>query len=102
MAYVPLVLVGEIVSAYFVGTVFIITVYPLMTNQYVKFNRYILAGLLVIFILNVHLPKSINAGTKENRQLALISILRDFAIASFALHIAAGVHHQHFHLEESD
>jgi hypothetical protein len=73
-----------------------------MTNQYVKFTGYILAALLVIFILTIHLPNFLNAGALETRQLALISILKDLAIASFALHIAAGAHHQHFHLEESD
>jgi hypothetical protein len=36
------------------------------------------------------------------RQLAYVSLLKDTAIACFALHIAAGAHHQHFHLEESD
>jgi putative oxidoreductase len=34
--------------------------------------------------------------------MALINILKDTAIMGFALHIAAGAHHQHFHLENSD
>jgi len=102
MAYVPSELLGGIVWAYFVGTAFILTGISFMTNQYVKFTGYILAALLVIFILTIHLPNFLNAGAMETRQLALISILKDLAIASFSLHIAAGAHHQHFHLEESD
>ena len=73
-----------------------------MTNQYVKFTGYILAALLVFFILSIHIPNFLNAGSKEIRQLAIISILKDLAFAAFSLHLAAGAHHQHFHLEESD
>jgi hypothetical protein len=36
------------------------------------------------------------------KRQALINLLKDTAIMSFSLHIAAGAHHQHFHLEESD
>jgi hypothetical protein len=43
-----------------------------------------------------------DSGDKEMRIFALINILKDTAIAAFSLHIAAGAHHQHFHLEESD
>jgi hypothetical protein len=73
-----------------------------ITNQFVKVTGYILFVLLVFFILTVHVPNYTHAGDKEMRQLALINILKDTAIAGFALHIAAGAHHQHFHLEESD
>jgi len=68
----------------------------------VKFTGYILAALLIFFILSIHLPNYLNAGMAETKQLALINILKDTAITGFALHIAAGAHHQHFHLEESD
>jgi hypothetical protein len=43
-----------------------------------------------------------NSGDKEMRQMALINILKDTAIAGFALHIAASAHHQHIHFEEND
>lgn len=102
MAYVPSELLGGIIWAYFVGTAFILTGISFLTNQYVKFTGYILAALLVIFILTIHVPNFLNAGAKDTRQLAFINILKDLAITGFALHIAAGAHHQHFHLEESD
>lgn len=102
MAYVPSELLGGIVWAYFVGVTFILTGLSFMTNQYVKFTGYILAAMLVFFILSIHIPNFLNAGSKEIRQLAIISILKDLAIAAFSLHLAAGAHHQHFHLEESD
>ncbi len=102
MVYVPLSLVGGIKWAYVVGGAFILVGLSFLTNQFVKITSYLLVIMLVIFILTVHLPNYNNAGDKEMRQLALINILKDTAIAGFALHIAAGAHHQHFHLEDSD
>jgi len=102
LLYVPLSLVGGIIWAYIVGGAFIIVGLSFLTNQFVKFTSYFLVIMLVIFILTIHVPNFINAGDKEMRQWALISILKDTAIVGFALHIAAGAHHQHFHLEESD
>jgi uncharacterized membrane protein len=102
LVYVPLSLVGGIIWAYIVGGAFIIVGLSFLTNQYVKFTSYMLVIMLIIFILTIHVPNFMNAGDKEMRQWALISILKDTAIVGFALHIAAGAHHQHFHLEEAD
>jgi len=102
LVYVPDFLPLGIKWAYIVGGAFILVAISYLTNQYVKFSSYLLFVLLVVFILTIHLPNYNNAGDKEMRQLALINILKDTAIAAFALHIAAGAYHQHFHLENSD
>jgi putative oxidoreductase len=99
--YIPSI-PGGILWAYFVGAAFILVGISFITNQYVKFAGYLLAGLLFIFVLGVHFPNWLNAGDKEMKAMALINILKDTAIAAFALHIAAGAHHQHLHLEDSD
>ena len=100
--YVPDFLVGGIIWAYLVGGAFILVGLSFMTNQYVKFSSYLLVVLLIIFIVTIHWQNYRHAGDKEMRQMALINMLKDTAIVGFALHIAAGAHHQHFHLEESD
>lgn len=102
LVYVPLSLVGGITWAYIVGGAFVLVGVSFLTNQYVKLTSYLLVIMLIIFILTIHWPNYKNAGDKEMRQLALINILKDTAIMGFALHIAAGAHHQHFHLEDSD
>ena len=102
MVYIPPSLPGGITWAYVVGTAFILAGISFLTNQYVKVTGYVLFVLLIIFILIIHLPNYTHAGDKEMRQWALINILKDTAIAGFSLHIAAGAHHQHFHLEDSD
>ena len=102
MVYVPTSLPGGTVWAKIVGTAFIVVGISFITNQYVKITGYILAALLIFFILSVHIPTYMNAGSSEIKQQALINILKNTAIMAFILHIAAGAHHQHFHLEESD
>jgi uncharacterized membrane protein len=100
--YVPLWLVGGVVWAYIVGAAFILVGLSFLTNQYVKFTSYLLAALLIFFIVSVHVPNFFNAGDKEMRQFALINILKDTAITGFALHIGASAYHQHFQLENTD
>lgn len=102
LVYVPLSLVGGIKWAYLVGGAFILVGLSFLTNQFVKFTGYLLAIMLLIFILTIHLNNYLHAGDAEMRQLALLNILKDTAIMGFALHIAAGAHHQHLHYEESD
>ena len=102
LVYVPLSLVGGIKWAYVAGGAFILVGMSFLTNQFVKITSYLLVLMLIIFILTIHVPNYMQAGDRDMRQLALINILKDTAIMGFALHIAAGAHHQHFHLENSD
>lgn len=102
LVYVPSFLPGGITWAYVVGICFIIVGLSFATNQYVKITSYLLAAFLVFFILTVHLPNAMNAASPEYRLFALINIMKDTAIAGFALHIAASAHHQHLHFEEND
>ena len=102
LVYVPDFLPGGIRWAYVVGGAFILVGISFISNQYVKFTSYLLAILLVIFILTIHVPNALNAGAPEMRQWALINVLKDTAIVGFALHIGAGAHHQHLHFEDSD
>ena len=99
---VPQFLPGGIYWVYLVGAAFILVALSFLTNRFVKVAAYLLALILIIFILTIHLPNFMYAGDKEMKQLALISLLKDAAIACFALHIAAGAHHQKLHLEDSD
>jgi putative oxidoreductase len=102
LVFVPNFLPGGINWAYIVGAAFILVSISFLTNRMVKISGYVLAVLLLIFILTIHVPNYLNAGDKEMRQLALINILKDTAIFGFALHVAAGAHHQKLHLEEAD
>ncbi|MBK8953357.1 MAG: hypothetical protein IPM85_14935 [Chitinophagaceae bacterium] len=102
LVYVPDFLPLGIKWAYIVGGAFILVSISYLTNQYVKISSYVLFVLLIFFILTIHWPNFRNAGTAEMRQFALLNILKDTAIAAFALHIAASAYHQHFNLDNND
>ncbi len=102
LVFLPEFMPGGIIWVYFVGAAFILVALSFLTNKMVKLAGYLLAVLLIIFILTIHLPNYLNAGDKEMKQIALINLLKDTAIVGFALHIAAGAHHQKLHLEDSD
>lgn len=102
MVFVPDFIPGGIIWAYFTGAAFILVGLAFITNKMVKLAGYVLAVLLIIFIVTIHIPNYLYAGNKEMQTMALINLLKDTAIAGFALHIAAGAHHQKLHLEDSD
>ena len=102
VGYVPPSLPGGITWVYVIGGALILVGISFVTNQFVKLSSYLLFVLLAVFVLAIHVPNYMNAGDKDVRQMALVNILKDTAIAAFALHIAAGAHHQHLHFEESD
>lgn len=74
---------------YIPGAAFILAAVAFITNRMVKLAAYLLAVLLFIFVLTIHLPNFMNAGEASVRQGEFINILKDTAIAAFAMHIAA-------------
>jgi len=75
-------------SIYLTGLAFIF-------NRFVSIAGYILAALVISFVLMIHLPEYLNAGHPEMRQLAFVNLLKDLALAGFALYIAANTKNQH-------
>lgn len=89
IVFVPDFLPGGILWVYVVGVAFILVAIALIAHRYVKVAGYLLAFLLIAFIFTVHLPNWMDAGDPEMRQQALTNILKDSAIAAFALFIAS-------------
>jgi len=102
VVYVPSYMPGGIIWVYFVGAAFILVAIAFVTNKMVKAAGYLLAFLLIVFVLTVHFPNYLDTGDKEMKQMALISILKDTALAGFALHIAASAYHQKLNLDNND
>ena len=98
---VPEFLPGGMVWVYIVGVAFILAAISFMTNILVKTAAYLLAVLLLIFVFTVHLPSYLDTADKTYRQLAFNSLLKDLALAAFALYIASNARHQRI-LEEVD
>jgi putative oxidoreductase len=90
MAYVPSFLpdAGNL-WVYLPGAAFILAAIAFVTNRMVRLAGYLLAIMLIVFVLTIHLPNFLNAGDDETKQLSLVNLLKDTAIAAFAMHIAA-------------
>ena len=94
LVYVPTYLPGGENWVYFVGAAFILASVAFIINRFVSLAGYLLAALLFIFVLLVHWPNYREAGDKEMQQMALVNLLKDMALAGFALYIASNAKHQ--------
>lgn len=88
LEYVPGNLPGGINSVYVVGAAYILAAIAFISNKFVKIVGYLLAVLLILSVFMIHWPIYQEAGSDDSRQIAFIAILKDMAIAAFALHIA--------------
>lgn len=89
VGYLPMFIPKSNLWVYIPGAAFILAAIAFILNKKVKMAAYLLAVLLIIFVLTIHLPGFLSAGDPELRQSELINLLKDTAIAAFALHIAA-------------
>ncbi|NNV53907.1 DoxX family protein [Limnovirga soli] len=89
IAYLPGFLPPGNIWVYIPGAAFILAAIAFITNKQVRLAGYLLALLLFIFVVTIHLPNYLNGSSDEYRQISLINLLKDLALAAFALHIAA-------------
>lgn len=89
LVYVPSFLPGGIIWVYIVGVAFLLAAIAFFTHKMIRIAGYLLALLLVIFVLTVHLPNYLHSGDLELKQGAFVNLLKDTAIAAFALYIAS-------------
>ena len=86
--YIPANLPNPVLWVKIVGVAFILAAISFIFNKYVKIAAYLLAAMLLSFAFFIHLDIYRNAGSDEVKVNALINILKDTALAAFALHIA--------------
>jgi len=94
LIYVPTWIPGGITWVYIVGAACILVAVSFIINRMVKVTAYLLALLLFSFVFGVHLPNYLNTADIEYRQLAFLNVLKDTALAAFALYIASNARHQ--------
>lgn len=98
---VPDFLPGGKFWVYLTGVAFILAAVSLFVNVWVRAAAYLLALLLFIFVFLIHLPNYTQTADVAYQQMALTNLLKDAAIAAFALYIASNARHQRI-LEETD
>ena len=89
LVYVPAFVPGGIVWVYIVGLAFILAGAAFIAHKQVKLAGYLLALLLFIFVLSIHFPNYLNAGDSDMKQMAFVNLLKDTALAAFAMYIAS-------------
>ena len=87
--YVPAFMPGGQIWVYIVGVAFILAGLAFIMHKQVRLAGYLLALLLFVFVLTIHLPNYLNSGSPEMRQLAFVNVLKDTALAAFALYLAS-------------
>jgi uncharacterized membrane protein len=100
LVYVPSYIPGGIVWVYFVGIAFILAGLAFIVNRFVSLAGYLLAVLLLIFVIIIHWPNYHGAGDAEMRQMAFVNMLKDTALAAFALYVAVNAKHQRLNTDE--
>ena len=86
---VPSYLPSPIVWVYVVGGALILAAIAIIINVQSKLASYLLALLLIIFVVTIHLPHFLHGGDPKAVSDAMISILKDTGLAAAALMIAA-------------
>jgi uncharacterized membrane protein len=103
LVYVPNFLPGgRDFWVYLVGAAFFLVAIAFIINRFVSFAGYILATILLLFVVLIHWPNYREAGDLEMRQLAFVNLLKDTAIAAFALYIASNTNHQRLNIFEKN
>ena len=89
ITFVPNFLPGGLTWVYVVGTAFILAGIAFILHRWVKLAGYLLALLLVCFVLLIHLPNYLHSGDINEQRLSFMNLLKDSAIAAFAMYIAS-------------
>ena len=89
IVFVPEFLPGGKLWIYLVGGAFVLAGVSFIIHRQVQLSGYLLAVLLLIFVLTIHVPNYINAGDIDQKNMAFVNLLKDTALAAFAMYIAS-------------
>jgi uncharacterized membrane protein len=89
IVYVPEFIPGGIVWVYLVGVAFILAGIAFILHKNVQLAGYLLALLLIIFVLSIHLPNFLGAADADMKSVAFVNLLKDTALAAFAMYIGS-------------
>jgi len=89
ITFVPNFLPGGLTWVYVVGIAFILAGIAFILHRWVKLAGYMLALLLICFVLLIHLPNYLHSGDINEQRLSFMNLLKDSAIAAFAMYVAS-------------
>jgi len=89
IVYVPAFMPGGILWVYLVGAAFVLAGIAFIVHKQVQLAGYLLALLLIIFVITIHFPNYLNAGDSDMKSMAFTNMLKDTALAAFAMYIGS-------------
>jgi len=89
ITFVPNFLPGGLTWVYVVVIAFILAGIAFILHRWVKLAGYMLALLLICFVLLIHLPNYLHSGDINEQRLSFMNLLKDSAIAAFAMYVAS-------------
>ena len=89
ITFVPNFLPGGLTWVYVVGIAFILAGIAFILHRWVKLAGYMLALLLICFVLLIHLPNYLHSGDINEQRLSFMNLLKDSVIAAFAMYVAS-------------
>lgn len=89
IVFVPDFLPGKKLLVYLVGVAFILAGLAFIAHKQVQIAGYVLAALLILFVLTIHIPNYVGAGDADMKSMAFVNILKDTALAAFAMYIGS-------------
>lgn len=81
---VPKWLPGGIIWVYITGIGFILAAIAILINVQTKLACYLLAGMLLVFIVTIHVPAMME-GDPVSKQMAMLMMLKDVGLVMAAL-----------------
>jgi len=89
IVYVPAFMPGGILWVYLVGAAFVLAGIAFIVHKQVQLAGYLLALLLIIFVITIHFPNYLNAADSDMKSMAFTNMLKDTALAAFAMYIGS-------------
>src|ERR1044072_3301196 len=77
ITFVPNFLPGGLTWVYVVGIAFILAGIAFILHRWVKLAGYVLALLLICFVLLIHLPNYLHSGDINEQRLSFMNLLKD-------------------------
>lgn len=86
---VPDFIPGDKLWVYFVGACLILSAVAFLLDKKARLAGFLLALLLIIFVLTVHLPAYLNTADRDLQYQSFMNLLKDTGLASAALLVAS-------------
>lgn len=84
---VPTYIPGGVIWVYLTGIGLLLSGVSLIIGKQAQLASYLLGGMLLVFVLTIHLPALMNAADEGAKTMAMMGMTKDLALAAAAFFI---------------